>query len=456
MPRLAPLLTLLALLVLAAPAAAETRTETFRYGPISVAGYAVKQEISIDVPKPSSDAWISKMDVEVVDADGTPVPIQRLMLHHIVFNNVGAEFGSKHDRTCNSIKSWDAMTSLPAIFERFYAAGEERAVLDLPEGYGYKSGGNEKWAMLWMMMNHKPTQDSAFIQYKVTYETEPAKEVTPYWLDVENCNADPVYDVPGARKRDDVQYMDWTPPVSGRLVGGAGHVHGGGKALRLAEPACGNRTLAVSRPRWGAPSHPFYNVKPVLHEPGPVAMSAFRSQTGVPVRAGEKLRLESIYDGRRPHTRVMGIFLVFLAPGEVGICEPIPGDVVNELPPGEGRSEPPKVTVPLTGLDDDGNAITISKPPGKTLRLRKGPARVKSVGLSFNKPNLSVPRGAKVKWTVPGNELHNITLASGPRGFSSSNLSNGRYYEKRLSVPGTYKLFCALHPVDMTQRVIVR
>jgi plastocyanin len=456
MRRLAPLITALALLVIAAPAAAETRTETFRYGPITVSGYAVKQEISIDIPKPSANAWITKMETDVVDADGVPVPIERLMLHHIVFNNVGTEFGDKHDNTCNAIKSWDAQTSLPAIFERFYAAGEERAKLELPGGYGYKSGGTEKWAMLWMMMNHKPTEDSAFIEYKVTYETEPTTEVTPYWLDVRDCNADPVYDVPGARKRDDVESITWTPPQSGRLVAGGGHVHGGGKALRIVEPGCANRSLAVSRPRWGNPDHPFYNVKPVLHEPGPVAMSAFKSAAGIPVSAGRPLRLDSVYDGVRPHTRVMGIFQVYLAKGQTGTCDPIPGDVENVIGPGEGRNEAPKVTVPLTGLDDDGNAITISKPPGKTLRLRKGPAKVKADGLSFSRPNLSVPRGTKVTWTFPDRTLHNVTLASGPRGFSSSNLSNHRYFTKKLSVPGTYKLFCALHPVDMTQRVIVR
>ena len=458
MHKLAPLLTFATLLIVAAPAAAETRTETFRYGPISVAGYAVKQEISIDIPKPSANAWIKRMETDVVDADGTPVPIQRLMLHHIVFNNVGAEFGSKHDSTCNSIKSWDAQTELPAIFERFYAAGEERAVLDLPEGYGYKSADNDTWAMLWMMMNHRPTEDSAFIQYKVTYETEPAKEVTPYWLDVRNCNADPVYDVPGARTKDDVESVTWTPPTSGRIVAGGGHVHGGGKALRLVEPGCNNRTLAESRPRWGAPTHPFYNVKPVLHEPGPIAMSGFRSATGIPVTAGRPVRLDSIYDGVRPHTRVMGIFQVFVAKGETGACEALPTDVTTDWPAGtEGaRTDPPKVTVPLTGLDDEGNAIEIKRPPGKTIKVRKRKAFVKADGLSFDKPNLSVPRGAKVKWTFPDSELHNVTLASGPRGFSSSNLSDNRYYTKKLSVPGTYKLFCALHPVDMTQRVIVR
>ena len=52
--------------------------------------------------------------------------------------------------------------------------------------------------------------------------------------------------------------------------------------------------------------------------------------------------------------------------------------------------------------------------------------------------------------------LHNVTLADGPRGFSSEHLSDGRTCRKRLTVPGRYKLFCGLHPVSMTQTVRVR
>jgi plastocyanin len=253
-----------------------------------------------------------------------------------------------------------------------------------------------------------------------------------------------------------VERVTWTPPKSGRVVAGGGHMHGGGKALRVAEPGCENRTLAVSRPRWGAPDHPFYNVKPVLHEPGPIAMSSFKSARGLPVSAGRPLVLESIYDGTLPHTRVMGIYMLYMAPGDVGLCEAIPADVETVMPPGTGRTETPVVKVPLTGLDAQGTAITISRPPGRTLKLRRGPARVTTNGLSFSRPNLSVPRGAKVTWTFAGDRLHNITLASGPRGFSSPNLTGGAEFTKRLNVPGTYRLFCALHPVDMTQRVIVR
>ena len=63
--------------------------------------------------------------------------------------------------------------------------------------------------------------------------------------------------------------------------------------------------------------------------------------------------------------------------------------------------------------------------------------------------------GSTLTWRVGGETLHNVTLANGPRGFSSPNLNDGRTYSKKLSVPGTYKLFCGLHPVDMTATVKV-
>jgi hypothetical protein len=68
---------------------------------------------------------------------------------------------------------------------------------------------------------------------------------------------------------------------------------------------------------------------------------------------------------------------------------------------------------------------------------------------------VSVRAGSTLTWRFLGDTLHNVTLANGPRGFSSPNLSDGRTYSKRLAVAGTYRLFCGLHPVDMTATVKV-
>ena len=66
-------------------------------------------------------------------------------------------------------------------------------------------------------------------------------------------------------------------------------------------------------------------MRPILHEPGPIAMSGFLSGQGIPVAAGEPLRLTANYDGQRVHTRVMGIMGLYMAPtrrspGAAGRC----------------------------------------------------------------------------------------------------------------------------------------
>jgi plastocyanin len=99
--------------------------------------------------------------------------------------------------------------------------------------------------------------------------------------------------------------------------------------------------------------------------------------------------------------------------------------------------------------------VEIERPAGKTRGLpRNGTIRVKDY--RFGVPNLRVRRGTTVRWRFDDAELHNVTIADGPRGFSSAHLSDGRSYKKKLTAKGTYKLFCGLHPVSMTQTVKVR
>lgn len=453
----------LLVLGLAAPAAAEVQHLEYTVGPIEVAPYQVRQNgLSIDIPKPTVDGAITSMDVDLVDPDGSKVPIRRLMLHHIVFANIGQAFGDKQDPTCNSILNLDSVTSIPAKAERFYAAGEERATLELPPGYGYPVSGADRWGMTWMVMNHRAKLDSAYVRYRLTYDTDAAAlaPVKPVWMDVANCKVDPVYDVPGggAPGSTDTRTMDWTAPEGGRVVAAGGHVHGGGLRLTLSEPGCGDRTLADLTPTWGRASHPFYNVRPVLHEPGPIHMRGFVSQAGLPIGAGQRLRLTSVYDAARPHTRVMGISIVFVAPPDpasAGVpCPALPADMRQDAIP-DGRSVSPKVTVPLTGLNAQGRAVTIKGPPGKLVR-KDARATVRVANFAFSRPNLSVARGATVSWRFEDTDLHDVTLASGPRGFSSPHHTAGGRFSERLTTPGTYRLFCSLHPVAMSERIVVR
>jgi plastocyanin len=187
-------------------------------------------------------------------------------------------------------------------------------------------------------------------------------------------------------------------------------------------------------------------------------MSYWGSLKGIPVAEGEQLKLTATYDDTRPHTRVMGISVIYMAPDASATqkCAPLPDDrfaLKTDLP---GRSAPPQFTVPLTGLNDRGRAIRIDKPPGPVHVAKSTATNVDVSNFSFSRPNLSVPRGSTVRWTFDDKAIHNITLASGPRGFASPNLSDGRSFKTKLRVPGRYQLFCALHPVAMTESITVR
>jgi plastocyanin len=449
-----------ALVAGAAPAAAATHTRHFDY-PVSMSPYEVRQQMSL-AHTPEVDGFITRMSVNVVDGDGKPVPIKRLMLHHIVFAALG-----KQNRMCQSFLGFDSRRSAYGNAELFYGAGEERNVLQLPPGYGYQIQKKDKyWGMIWMLMNHRGKTDHAFIRYTVTWDD--AKDLTPvhpYWLDVRNCQADPVFDVPGGGRKNSTfkQTYDYTMPESGRIVAGGGHVHGGAQNLTVSEPDCANRKVLVSKPAWGTRANPFYHVRPILHEPGPISMSGMLSEKGYPIHQGERIRLTANYDDQRPHTRVMGISMVYVAPDEtVGKCAPKPDDVVS-IQPAELRHEPyrthtPRFVVPLTGLDANGNAVSIKRPPGKTVAAASG-TKIGVEDFFFKRPNLAVKPGAVLKWTFGTPTIHNVTLANGPRGFSSPNLNTDpgapRTFSFKFRKSGTYRIFCALHPVTMSETVTV-
>jgi len=452
--------------------AAET-TYTLQVPTGTIGGYEVKQGLKGPIPKPPVNGYITKMETDIVDATtGDPVPISRLMLHHIVFLNV-----FKADNTCSGFTDFDSRTeiSFGTAPQRFYAAGEERMKLALPPGYGYQHGTGDTWAMTYMLMNHRAVPDNALIQYKVTVESDPLTPVQPWWMDIKDCNADPIYNVRGrnakgksSKKGKDskskrklgnptnVITRDYTFPAGSRIVAGAGHVHGGANNLTLTKPNCGNAQIASSTPTWGLPDHPFYNVRPVLHEPGPINMSAFQTPTGIPVAPGETVRLNSSYDNTAPHVRVMGIFPVYVAsdPAVTQPCGGPPTDLQTFSTNQPGRPGPIPFKIPLTGLDAAGQAVTIKKPPGKLEDLDSGDRTIVDDRF-FNKPNIRVERGDVLKWRFSGVELHNLTLANGPLGIGTDNLDINRVYKERFNRPGTYRFFCSLHPVQMSQRVIV-
>src|SRR3954453_7428411 len=142
-------------------------------------------------------------------------------------------------------------------------------------------------------------------------------------------------------------------PESGYIVAAGGHVHGGADNLEISQPACGDRTIMTMHPAGGMPDHPFYPVRPILHEPGPIAVSGYMTSQGFPVAQGQPIKLTANYDNSLPHTRVMGISLVYVAHSDTPVdgCGPLPSDVQSVVTPLPHRDAPPRFKVPIVGIN---------------------------------------------------------------------------------------------------------
>jgi plastocyanin len=417
------LLAGLAALVLPGQASAGIQTFVFDSAPITVTRYEVARGVQL-APSPKVDGYVVGMSAEVVDVLGNPVPMQDVMLHHVVFAKVGVP-----DYTCSTFEDYSG-TSAPYQAQRFYAEGEEHFSLALPEGYGYPNRGFDAWGLLYMLMNHHERTSVVQIRYTVRYVTdEPLTAVKPVWLDIKNCRADPVFNVPGTGGAGSIlsRTADFRMPESGRFVAGGGHLHGGGLLLDVSDTSCGS--LFTSYPTWG-----LMEPHPVLHEPGPMEMTGFADPGGRPVRAGDTVQLTARYDNSRPHVRVMGIVMLYFAPGPTAGC----ASYSSPVPP---ASEADRVTIEL-----------LKQPAGRVRR----DIRSTWVGdYAFGAQRVSVRRGAVFTWRFRGAVEHDVTLASGPVGFASPSMSRGTY-SFRFTRRGTYRLFCSLHPARMTQVVVVR
>jgi plastocyanin len=81
------------------------------------------------------------------------------------------------------------------------------------------------------------------------------------------------------------------------------------------------------------------------------------------------------------------------------------------------------------------------------------------VGDGFFRPGRVVARpGQEITWRFAGLEPHSVTVANGPRGFSSVYWGSqaGQEYKFRPTVRGTYRLTCLVHPTTMGQTLVVR
>ena len=230
------------------------------------------------------------MDVDVVDASGTS-SCRHLMLHHVVFLNLGEARQVRPPRLdLLAFLGLDAARGCRRSRTASTRPARSATCSSCRPGYGYPVKGKDHWVMLDVHEPPRPLHDRSTSATGSPTRRRRSRPPTWSWLDVRNCLSDPGLRrarAAAAPARPSRAPLTWTAPQPGRLVAGGGHVHGGGRTDR-ADAAGLRQPRGCSRrePLYGPPDDPVYRVRPVLHEPGPINMSGFTDVAGSGDREG--------------------------------------------------------------------------------------------------------------------------------------------------------------------------
>ena len=169
-----------------------------------------------------------------------------------------------------------------------------------------------------------------------------------------------------------------------------------------------------------------------------------RRAQGIPISAGEVLERTAVHDNSKLHVAAMGFWVLML----------VRDDTVTALRAAADR--------PARG-DQARRATTARRRTSTTARCRscssrparggRSAATAVPIGDQFFRPAMLTARvGQRITWRFAGVEPHSVTVANGPRGFSSNYLGNtSGSYSFTPTVPGTYRLTCLIHPTTMAQ-----
>jgi plastocyanin len=448
------LVALAGLLVCAAPAGAEEKLLTL-YSPafesepyVHKSAWVTLKPDGVQAPREPGYVlgFAEQVLVDSKDPDAKPLPVDKMMVHHLLYYTP-----DRVDQPPGSCLAGGFLAG----------RGEEHpegrlGALSPPERrarYGVRNakadGAAPEWLLNAMVMNHYRQSKRFYVRTKVWYTTEPRQQLYP--VAVGNCSHfmnGMAYDVPGGGKPGSqfVDRSDWTVPFGARIVGGVSHHHGGATHQTLASKTCG-RGLLDARAYYGAGDHPYNTVRPILHEPGPIANGSFSSEQGIPLAAGEVLERAAFHDNVNLHVAAMGFWVLQLVRDDtVAGCGAMPSDVAEVTRPARFDRAAPYVY--------DREVPQLLKPSGRWRSV----SRALPVGDQyFRSPRIETRVGQRITWRFAGVEPHSVTVANGPRGFSSSYLGNIMgTYSFTPTVPGTYRLTCLIHPTTMGQTLKVR
>jgi hypothetical protein len=311
----------------------------YRIGPFQVIPGQNEIANRIISEKPQVDGWITRIRPDLIYTNGKVPGVDVIHLHHGVWLNLG-----RRDAT------W------PGIPERFFAAGEEKTIMRMPKGYGYRYEADDVLLLNHMIHNLTPVPAQVYMVYEIDFipATSPAargiRPVRPIWMDVVNGDMYPVFDVEkGAGRRGRYTFPDdapnaygggprrnqWVVDRDGVLVGTAGHLHPGGlytdlfvrrRGARIRSTRCAGRRTAAARrrcrrntPRGSGGKVHLFRSRAKYFEPAgavswDVAMTASPASWRVKLRKGDVLSTSATYDTKRAAWwESMGIMITYMA-----------------------------------------------------------------------------------------------------------------------------------------------
>lgn len=178
-----------------------------------------------------TDQWCRGFAIELYDGAGRPV--SRTLIHHL------------------NVVNLERRQLVHPAFERLLAAGRETEDVRLPAGVAVPLARGDRMALLLAWPAEAPdAPDEVHLRLRLPWVSPrrvPAPvAVIPLLIDIgfEPDGSD-AYDVPPGRSE---RTLDFTLPVSGRLLGLGGHLHDHGRWIRLEDVDAG-RVIAELRPR---------------------------------------------------------------------------------------------------------------------------------------------------------------------------------------------------------------
>ncbi len=434
----------------------------YAYGPITIHPGQNSIETGGDLPRPQVPGFITRFAPNLVYAGSGAVPrVDVLHLHHGVW----------------------VINGYPT-----FAAGEEKTILQLPQGFGYPYQPSDSWILSYMIHDLTPQPAKVYLTYDIDFLPAPAA-LTPVhaaWLDVAGIRGYPVFDAPRNGSRftfpDDARGAQralvgpaqrWTVPHDITLVAAGGHLHPGGLYDDITARR-GGRAVRVFR------SQAKY-FEPAGAVSWDVATTVTKPDWRVALRAGDRLDVSTTYDTRRASWyEAMGIAPVFYADGIVsGAPDPFttPPDTHGLLTHGHlpendhhgggafGLPDPrrllsgPRVSkldidTFVYGRGDLSATSALGRPPVvragdsitfKNLDATPSNTPARSAYHTITACRAPCNRETGIAYPLADGTFDSGELGYGPAGYTPAANRDTWSTPKNLQ-PGTYTYFCRIHP----------